>query len=218
MVAAAAGAAAAAPGLAARPGSAARLAAAAAKVPAGGGARSRLLANPGCLLLPPPPPPPCPPAPSSLVEPQPGADRHAAHSAASPGAAKLGGAQSAVRRGLPGVPPAAPCPGAQPLPSPRLARPLSRWLAPRAEGSLALLHGRGGQSMIEPNKEQRRDQFLIPIDGQRAAEPRRAPADAARRPGASAHPPGDLPDAPRARPRAPHSRAAGAARTNLESP
>lgn len=52
------------PRVAARPGCAARRAAAA-KVPAGGGARSRLLANPGCLLLsPPPPPPPCPPAPS----------------------------------------------------------------------------------------------------------------------------------------------------------
>lgn len=40
---------------AARPGCAARLVAAA-EVPAGGGARSRLLPNPGCLLLSPPPP------------------------------------------------------------------------------------------------------------------------------------------------------------------
>lgn len=72
--------------------------------------------------------------------------------------------------------------------------------------------------MIEPNKEQRRDQFLIPIDRQRAVEPLRAPAAAARLPRAPDRPPGDLPSAPRARPRAPHGRAAGAARTNLESP
>ena len=80
-----------------------------------------------------------PPSP----EPQPGTDRHAARSAASPDAAKLGGAQSAARGGLPGVQPAAPSPGPQTLPSPCLPRPLARRLAPRAVGSLALLHGRG---------------------------------------------------------------------------
>lgn len=84
------------PRVAARPGCAARrAAAAAAEVATGGGAQSRLLANPGCLLL--SPTPPCPSAPS-LPHPSPSPARTGTRRAPRPPQAQRSWEARKVRR------------------------------------------------------------------------------------------------------------------------
>lgn len=123
-------------------------AAAVAEVATGGGARSLLLTNPGWAassslrLL---PAHQLPPSFTPTPAPAPAGRRQARGALRGlPRRREVGRRAKCGAGGLSVGSLVAPSPGPKPLPSPRLSRPFASRLGPRAEGSLALLHGHSG--------------------------------------------------------------------------